>query len=438
MEQPRFIYDLDDRPPLRHAVIYALQWAVILFPTLITAAALMAGVLHLSPAQEVRFLQLTLLTSGIFTTVQCLWGHRYPILEGPSTALLLTFLVLAPYGMPAIQGGTLVGGLLLTIAVILVKPKRIIYIMTPNVVGVILMLIALTLLPFLSRLLTGADTAGGVEVSKFLFSIAVVLVIAAMAYRLEGFLKSVSLLLGMIVGTACFFIIEIPSLKHLLSASWFSFPQPLVPSRPEFTVPAVIAFAVSYVAVVINSIGSIQGIANITSRDRLQQAIPRGLFINGIGGVVCGLMGVIGTVSYSISPGVVLSNRVASRYAAAYCGVLLLLSALVPKLAALLSLVPPPVVGAALCAAMGVQIGAALAIIAEKGIQRRDYAVVGLPVLMGTLTGFLPQGLIEAVPQVLRVFIGNGLIFGILLVLILEHIIMREKRGVEPPGGNRH
>ena len=137
MEQLQYIYDIDDRPPFRLTLLYAVQWAIIIFPVLITAAILPAKVLHFGPGEEVRFLQLILLTSGFFSAIQCLYGHKYPVVEGPSTALLLTFLVLAPYGLPAIQGGALLGGVLLMASVLIVKPKRIIRIMTPNVIGVI-------------------------------------------------------------------------------------------------------------------------------------------------------------------------------------------------------------------------------------------------------------------------------------------------------------
>ncbi|MGA3117335.1 MAG: hypothetical protein ABSF90_23210 [Syntrophobacteraceae bacterium] len=123
MDKSETLYDLDDHLSLRLAVLYAFQWTIIIFPVPITLAILPARVLQMGPAEEVRFLQPLLLSSGVFTTIQCLWGHRYPIIDGPSTALLLTFLLIAPYGLPAVQAGGIAGGLLLMAAVIIVKPK---------------------------------------------------------------------------------------------------------------------------------------------------------------------------------------------------------------------------------------------------------------------------------------------------------------------------
>jgi xanthine/uracil permease len=94
----------------------------------------------------------------------------------------------------------------------------------------------------------------------------------------------------------------------------------------------------------------------------------------------------------------------------------------------LLALVPAAVVGAVLCVAMGGQVGVAISIIAAQKISPRDYFVVGIPVFIGTLVGFLPSGLFETLPRFSKVFLGNSLIMGIVTVLLLEHVLMRETK----------
>ena len=124
--KPEYVYAIDDRLPLGYALIYGLQWAFIMFPGLIIVARLSGIALHAEPEKEVLFFQLLLLTSGLFTVIQCLWGHRYPLLDGPSTAVLLTLIVLAPYGLQAIQGGMIVGSSILIILVSLRKLQRVV------------------------------------------------------------------------------------------------------------------------------------------------------------------------------------------------------------------------------------------------------------------------------------------------------------------------
>ncbi|MGA7877187.1 MAG: solute carrier family 23 protein [Desulfoferrobacter sp.] len=428
MAEPNYIYDIDDHPPIKFAALYGLQWAIITFPSFIIMATLTSQALNMSLEQEVRFLQLILLTSGFFSAVQTLWGHRYPLLDGPSTALLLTFIILAPYGIETIQGGTIFGGILLIVLVLSGQLKRAVSYATPNVVGVILMLIAFTLLPYLARMMMGSgmDHSAGILL-VFLISIVLVLIMATLSHWLSGFWKTLALLLGMLVGTIAFSLLGFLDWQHLRTASWISVPKQWSSTLPSFYWPGLIAFASAYLALLVNSLGSLHGIANITDTQRLPNSISRGIFLNGLGGIISGLLGIVGTVSYSFSPGVVLANRVASRFTITYCGVVLILAAFIPKLAALLAIVPAPVVGAALCVAMGAQIGAALSIIASAGITSRDYFVVGLPVLLGTLVGFLPDSFMTSMPGAFRVFLGNGLIVGIFLVLLLEHVLLRSR-----------
>lgn len=425
--KPAYIYTLDDHLPLRYAVLYGLQWAFIMFPGLIIVARLSGIALHLEIEQEVRFFQLTLLTSGLFTTAQSLWGHRYPLLEGPSTALLLTLIVLAPCGLGAIQGGLIAGSALLIGLVLSGQLKRLIAYATPNVVGVILLLIVFSLLPHLTRLMAGVDAQRPHgDLTVFLVSLALVLIMASFSHWFKGFWKTIGLLLGMIMGSAFFFILGPPSWYELQTARWLSLPSEVVPSWPSVYWPALLALACTYLAVVVNSLGSLHGIASLTDAERLPRSINRGILVNGVAGICCGFTGVVGIVSYSMSPGVILATRVASRYATACCGALLIVAAFVPKLAALLSLIPAQVVGAALFVAMGVQVGAGLAIVATGEMTSRDYFVVGLPVMLGTCVGFLPEELLACLPVGARVIFGNGLVVGILLVLLLEHGILRK------------
>jgi xanthine/uracil permease len=427
--KPEYIYAIDDRLPLRYALVYGLQWTVIMFPGLIIVARLSALALHVGLDQEVRFFQLLLLTSGLFTSIQSLWGHRFPLLDGPSTALLLTLIVLAPYGMASIQGGLIAGSVILILLVVLGKLAKVVAYATPNVVGVILMLIAFSLLPHLTRIMAGIDSHHPYgDVVIFSICLALVVIMASFSHWFKGFWKTIALLLGMVLGTSIFFLLGSPDYHDLQAARWVSLPSDVIPSWPEIHWPSMVAFACTYLAVAVNSLGSFHGIANLTDQERLPRSINRGIFINGVAGVCCGFVGVVGMVSYSMSPGVILATRVSSRYATAACGMILIVAAFVPKLAALLSLIPAPVVGAALFVAMGVQVGAGLGIVATGEMTGRDYFVVGLPLLLGTCVGFLPENMLTSLPVGVRVIFGNGLVIGILLVLLLEHVILRKVR----------
>lgn len=425
-----FFYGLDERLPLWRGAIYGLQWALIMFPAVMIVASIAAEALQLSTEARVVFFQKMLLLSGSVTLLQTLVGHRYPIQEGPATALLLTFVVLAPQGLGVIQGGFLCGGLVLFAVGALGWMGRLGRAFTPNVVGVILLLIALTLIPYLLPRLMGVSPARpGGEGAVFAVSLALILFITVLASRLRGFLQTTAIALGILAGSLGFWLWGRLDLAPVREASWLSWPGDLWPGIPRFSPSAMLSSALAYVAVAVNAVGSMHGVAGVLGHAEIGTRVDRGLALTGMAGVAASGMGVVGTVGYSTSPGVILVTRVASRHALAMCGVILVLAGLVSPLSALLAAIPPPVVGAALCVAMASQVGAAINAMTPGGraLAGRDYLVVGLPALLGTLVAAVPAGFFSALPAWLGTIVGNGLVLGILLVLLLEHVVMRPR-----------
>ncbi len=435
MERSEYLYGLDDSPSPIRSLLYGLQWAFIIFPALLLTATVAAKAFAMDPAEEIRFLQWTLITSGAFTIVQSLLGHRFPLFEGPSTALLLTYAFAAPLGIPAIQGSAMAAALCLCAFALVRKLDLLFRLFTPNVVGVILILIALVLLPHLIPSFLGQDLRNvDGDLAVFFAALLLVLIIAGLSHGLPGIWKTFSLMLGLLLGTVVFACMGRVSLGPFREASWMSLPDFPHLGRPQWRFSAFFAFCVTYVAVAVNTLGSTQGIAALLGLSDISGRLRRALLINGISGLFCGALGIVGTVSYSTGPGLVLSTRVASRFVLTSCGVLLMFTAFVPKLTALLAVVPPASVASAMVVAMGGQIGAGIRIItAEKSFESRDYFVVGVPVLLGTLLAFLPDSFIVKLPGLARVLLGNGLVAGIFTVLLLEHLLLRKaKEGPSP------
>jgi xanthine/uracil permease len=50
--------------------------------------------------------------------------------------------------------------------------------------------------------------------------------------------------------------------------------------------------------------------------------------------------------------------------------------------------------------------------------------VIGIPVLMGGVVSILPQAFFEVFPSTVHALLKNGLVVGIVLVLVLEHLLL--------------
>ena len=430
-DQPfELIYGVDDRPPWLRNLLYGFQWTIIFLPTIMILSVIASNYLALQGSEKVLFFQRILLTTGAIMVIQTLWGHRYPILDGPSSALLLSIVILAPHGMSALQGGMLAGGCFLLLLSLSGLLRYIEVLFTDNVVGVILILIAVTLLPYIAPMVIGLGPGHpqGDPIS-FILSIIVIFAITLFSHWLRGFPKTVSLLLGIVLGTAFNWLYQGPDLSRLGEIPWFAFPHPLVHGLPSFSGTVTLAFLMAYVAVLVNTVGSIYSMGQVVGTHGIANRVKRGIAATGIGGILAGVLGGIGSVSYGLSPGVILVIRTGSRFPVSVCGIMLIFLALFQKVLAVILLIPAPVIGAAMVVGLASQIGIGISVLTRSGkrLDGRDYLVVGIPIIMGGMVSIFPEGFFKAFPPTLLALIKNGLIVGIVLVLVLEHLLLAKK-----------
>ncbi|SFM66245.1 uracil-xanthine permease family protein [Thermodesulforhabdus norvegica] len=423
-----FLYGVDERPPWALLFFYGLQWFFMLFPALLTAVTLCDHAFSFSTDDRIRFVQLTFIISGAFTIVQSLWGHGYPVLEGPATAHLLTVLFLAPLGVSSVQGGMVFCGAVLSLWALILRTSQVRRFFTPNVVVVILMLIAFSLLPHLIADLTGQNgPSGRPGWVTFSASLLVVLGTALLSERMKGYFRSFAMLVGIVGGTFIFLILDLIPKGESDFAPFLLLPGLWTDVNMRFPPMALVSCLVSYAAVVVNTMGSLAGLASVLSEreSSLNKRLRRCLFLNGLSGIVCGITGTVGLVSYGISPGMVAMQRVASRYVATTCGVIALVLGFLPRIAFLCSLVPPAVVAAVLCAALGSQVAAAFKMARENYRAVRDTTVIGISVVVGLLVALMPERIAMEAPGWIRLFLKNSLVSGILVALLLEHLVVK-------------
>jgi len=427
------IYGCNDLPPWPRLLVYGLQWTIVFLPTIIIVSTIASDLFGFSPVEEVLFLQRLLLVTSAVMLVQTLWGHRYALLDGPASALLLSFIVLAPGGLPDIQGGMMIGGSIVVLLAALGWTRYVTPLFTDRVVGVILILVAITLLPYLATLMIGAD--GGRADGKpltFAISTSVIVAVALFGHWLPGFGKTIPLFLGVLFGTLLTAILGQVDLAGLQEAAWISVPHPVVPGMPHFSLASTLSFLAAYVAVFTNALGSMYGIAEVVGDDELETRVERGILITGVGGILAGFCGVIGTVSYANGPGVVLLTRVATRFAVTACALFLLAVAFLHKLLIILAAIPGSVVAAAMATGLAVQLGAGISVLTRSGkaLTNRDFLIIGIPVVLASVTSILPEGFFRTLPYIAHALLKNGLAVGIVAVLLLEHVLLRERESL--------
>lgn len=414
-----FRYNIDDKPSLGAILLYGLQWLMICIPVVLTST-------FIAPQGEVVFFTQKLFAiCGITIIIQVLCGHRLPLVAGPAAVLLMGVIAAASQGHEAstIYPSMIIGGAIVTLLAAVGAMKYIQKIFTPRIVAAIVILISFTMAKPIVGLIFADKAHAGLALVLAIVGVAVM----AWANKvLRGIWKSMVVILAMIFGALFYYCItEFP--KDFVSDTVA--PQLLLSSY-KLDAGVIIAFLFCYIALLINQVGSVQSLGEFVSAPNMDRRQNRGLLVTGIMNIVSGAAGVPGVVDYSLSPGVVASTSCASRYTMLPAAVAMIVLALFPQAVSVLLTIPQPIMGIVLLYLMATQVAAGLEIMhsTKAVLSFQDGLILGLPIMLTIILSFAPAEAMAAVPSLLRPIVGNGFVMGIIVVLILEHLILRGKR----------
>jgi xanthine/uracil permease len=104
----------------------------------------------------------------------------------------------------------------------------------------------------------------------------------------------------------------------------------------------------------------------------------------------------------------------------------LILCAFSPALISIFSAIPNTVIGVILLYLMGTQLAASFVMMSstESGNTFDNALIIGLPIMAAMLFGAIPM---DVIPALVRPLVGNGFAMGVIIVILLEHIILRKR-----------
>lgn len=414
-----FRFKLEDRPSVGATLLYGLQWLMICIPVVLTST-------FVAPAGEmVFFTQKLFALCGLTIVVQVLLGHRLPLVAGPAAVLLMGVIAAATQGHAAstIFPSMVIGGAMVTLLAIVGAMKYIQKIFTPRIVAAIVLLIAFTLIKPIIGLIFADKAHAGLALVSAIVGVAVM----AWANKvLRGIWKSMVVIAAMILGALFYYAMTGFPTEFVRDTKA---PQLLL-SEIHLDAGVVIAFIFCYIALLINQVGSVQALGQFVGADGMAKRQKRGLLITGVMNMVAGATGVLGPVDYSLSPGVVASTSCASRYTILPAAVAMVVLAIFPEAVAVLLTIPKPIMGIVLLFLMATQVAAGLEVIhsTKAVLSFRDGLVLGIPIMLTSALSFAPSEAMAAVPSILRPIVGNGFVMGIIVIILLEHVILRERK----------
>ena len=131
--------------------------------------------------------------------------------------------------------------------------------------------------------------------------------------------------------------------------------------------------------------------------------------------------------SYSQNIGVITLTGIGSRFIVAFGGAFLIAMALIPKVGAVISIMPAPVLGGTLIVMFGMVASIGIDIISKHMKTRRDALLFATSVGVAVGITVAPAGAFEVIPSSVRIIVGDGIVMGAVLAIVLNIILPQQK-----------
>ncbi len=428
------LYQLDGRVPLGKALPFGLQHVLAMFVSNITPIIILANAVGLDSAMSATLIQNCMVIAGIGTLVQLfpVWrvGSRLPIVMGISfTFLSLAISIAGAYGMGTLIGAVIIGGLVEGLLGLFVKYwiKLIPHVVSATVVTAI----GFSLLPI------GANSfAGGMGASDFgsmsNWIVGSVTLLACLLCQIfaKGFLRSLSVLVGLVVGyvLACF--MGMVNFDSLSGKSIIALPR-LLPFTPEFNIGAILSVVAVYLVSATETIGDTSALCNSAlKRDPETKEMGSAICCDGFVSSVSGLFGCTPITSFSQNVGLAAISGVVNRFTIGVGAVVMIIGGVFPVIGAALTTIPQAVLGGCTIMMFGSILFAGFGMMSRAGFSQRNMVIVSLSLSVGL--GFTQATDMFAIfPEIVRTVFAENCVAVVFLLAVILNLVLPKKLVVE-------
>jgi xanthine permease len=440
------VYKLEDRPALARSVVLGFQHVVVMFTAMISEPLIIGAILKLPVEQIAMLLVATMIGCGIGSILQSnrIWfvGCNLPMVMGSFLLFVGPIVSIARVsGLAGAFTAMLVGALVqfLVVSFFFAKLRRF---SPPLVTGTIITIIGLFLIPI------GIQTALGVGTPHYntprclIVSMLTVACIIVLNRFTRGLWKTISVLLGILFG----YLISIPfgmlDISPVYKAAWIGIPRAFWYGPPVWPgITAVFIMVIAFIVTAVDVIGNTLAVSKAVEVEADEKRLRGAIAADGLASSISAVFGGSPLISYSQNIGVIQVTGVGSRYVVTVGGILLILMGFVPKIGALIAVIPKPVMGGALMVAWGLVIAIGTNLVKGALQSERDLFIYAVSVALGLGFVLAPKDSMTYLPEFFRLLFDAGPAVGILVAMGLNIIIPQpapRAAGVKGVGGVAH
>ncbi len=425
------IYELDGRVPVAQAVPFGLQHVLAMFVSNITPIIILAGVVGVDSALQGALIQNCMIIAGIGTLVQLypVWkiGSRLPIVMGISfTFLSLAIFIGSTMGMGTLMGAVIIGGIVEGLLGLFVKYW--VKIVPPIVAATVVTAIGFSLLPIGANSFAGGQGATdfGAAHNWIIGSVTLLTCLVCQVFG-KGFLRSLSVLVGLIVGYVLSLFMGMVDFGSLSGAGFVSLPK-FLPFKPEFNLGAILSIIAIYMVSATETIGDTSALcAGALKRQPTNRELGGSIACDGFVSSIAGLFGCTPITSFSQNVGLATMSGVVNRFAIATGAAIMIIGGVFPAVGLTLTTIPQAVLGGCTIMMFGSILFAGFGMMAKCGFGNRNMIIASLSLSVGL--GFTSASqMFNIFPDIIKtVFAENCVAVVFVLAVILNLILPKEK-----------
>ena len=446
-------HPVDQVPPFGKLTILGIQHVLAFYAGAVVVPLVIASGLGLDNHTLVHLINADLLTCGIATIIQSAGigrfiGVKLPLIQGVTFTAVSPLIAIGAAATPAgadpktglatMYGSIIAVGLL----VFLVAPffAKLLRFFPPIVTGTLLTVMGTTLLSVSAGdIVAWADQASGdaakatatFEALGFAFGTIAIIVIIQRLFK--GFMGTLSVLLALLIMTAVAFAMGKTDFSGVGEASWLGITTPFYFGIPKFSITAIIAMIIVMAVTAVETTGDVFATGEVVGKRIAPRDIANALRADGLSTLLGGVLNSFPYTCFAQNVGLVRLTRVSSRWVVTAAGVFMIVLGLLPKAAAFVAAIPPPVIG-----------GASLAMfanVAVVGIQtlskvdlrdNRNAVIVSTSIALALLVTFRRDDIVNAMPSWLQIIFGSGVTIGSLTAIILNIFFFHIGRQASP------
>ncbi len=421
-------YEPDENPPRLVTIGSGIQAAILILAPIVLTVVIVSRIAGQSEGFISWAVFAALLISGATTILQAVrvgrFGSGHVLMMGTSGAFIAVCVAALQLGGPATMASLIVISALVQflLAARLSWLRRI---FTPVVTGTVIMLIAATVMPIVFATFEDVPV-GSPQAAAPVAAVVTMVIVSAMVVRASPTWRLWSPIIAIAAGSLVSIPYGIYDFQPVLDAPWIGVP---FDAWPGFDLsPGVEFWGLLPAFVVVTLVGAIETIGDGVAIQRVSRRNPRAtdfrvvqgaLNADGVGNLLSGLLGTVPNTTYSSSISLAEVTGVAARRVGVVIGVIFLVLAFFPKVAALLIAIPPPVAAAYITVLVVLLFVQGMRIVINDGMDHRKAIVVGLSFWIGAgfQSGWIfPELLGEGF---LSVLLSNGMTAGAIVAIIV-------------------